>query len=288
MASDLPEWKLYSLELDDSGKEIGNFFESKGYPLKRAVLHPKTKCQLINDPVLPEKVEAIIKEAVPEKGRVLALSSHGSYHHLTYGLCKRADKLSTEYGYIHIDRHNDMFGMVMDKRIPEIHCGMFVGKICENTNVGKRKFRPDVFFVGSCVPLLEGLLSPQAIHYAFTGTKDSALSDLLCSFDRHLDRLPEDVYISIDLDVLAPSEVRTAWDRGSMTAGRLYELVEKIKSRKAIISADIIGYTTDDTPFSAYDGEYDILTSDIRDAEEPSFERSMKVYTTLVDIIRRN
>lgn len=288
MAIDLPEWNLYSLELDDSGKEIGDFFEKKGYPVKRVAIKPGTDRLLINSPVLPETIEELIKEAVPEKGRVLALSSHGYYHHLTYGLCRRADKLSREYGYIHIDRHNDMFGMDTDADAPAIHCGKFVKKLCENTNVGNREFRPDVFFIGCYVPVVQSVFIPSASGYAFTGIKGGILSDLLRSFDRHLDRLPEDVYVTVDLDVLAPSEVRTAWDRGSMKAEKLYKLVEEISRRKKIISADIVGYTTSDEPRSAYDGRQDFLFEEPRDEPEPPFEMSMKVYTTLADIIRSN
>lgn len=285
MASVLPEWKLYALELDSSGRQIGEFFESQGYPVNRVNPIEGRESLLLDFCTLPETIEEMIAEAVPVKGKVLALSSHGHYHHLTYGLCKRADKLSREYGYIHIDRHNDLFGMGLERNSPNIHCGRFVKKLCENTNVGKTKLRPDVFFIGCYVPLAEGIFYLPALQYAFTGVIGGAISDMFCSFDRHLDRLPEDVYVTVDLDVLAPPEVRTAWDRGSMKAEKLYQIIRKIKSRKSIISADIVGYTTSNMPMSMYDGDKDFLFEDVRDEPEPPFAKSMKVYKTLADII---
>ncbi|MFH1064918.1 MAG: arginase family protein [Nanoarchaeota archaeon] len=281
----LPDWKLYSLELDNDGRDMGNYFQSRGYGIERVRPIEGNESLILNFCVPPKTIENIISDSVDSKEKVLALSSHGNYHHLTYGLCKRADKLSEKYGYIHIDRHNDLFGAGDDKDAEEIHCGRFVRRLCHDTNVGKQGLRPDVLFIGTKVSLITGIMDPCAREFLFTGALDTSYSDLFYPVEAHLDRLPDDVYLTVDLDVLAPGEVRTAFDRGNMKAERLYEIVRMVKARKNIISADVVGYSNSDLPMSAYDCKKNQFGG-IRDEEEPSFEKSMKVYENLVRIIK--
>lgn len=277
--------KLYSLELDNDGKDIGAYFQSRGYDIERVKPIEGRESLLLNFYLPAKSIEDMIADSVDSKEKVLALSSHGNYHHLTYGLCKRTDRLSKRYGYIHIDHHNDLFGDGSDLDTEDIHCGKFVRKLCHDANVGKTGLRRDLLFIGTKVMLPYYMLTQYAGEFLFTGFMGGIVSDLFCSLERNLERLPDDVYLTVDLDVLAPNEVRTAFDRGNMKAEKLYTIVEQIKQRKNIISADIVGYTTSNQPRSAYDGKSDGF-EDVRDEEEPSFEKSMKVYETIARIIR--
>lgn len=52
------------------------------------------------------------------------------------------------------------------------------------------------------------------------------------------------VYLSIDLDVLAPEWARTCWSQGDMTAAQLIGHLESIRSNHRILGVDICGGMT--------------------------------------------
>ena len=53
------------------------------------------------------------------------------------------------------------------------------------------------------------------------------------------------VFLSIDLDILAPSEFRTNWDQGTMTLDELLRTVREIARTRRIIAVDICGGLTE-------------------------------------------
>ena len=70
-----------------------------------------------------------------------------------------------------------------------------------------------------------------------------------CGLDSHphcgLDPQSLPVFLSIDLDVLAPSEFRTNWDQGAMTFNDLLDTVGEIAANRRIIAIDICGGLTE-------------------------------------------
>jgi arginase family enzyme len=271
------DWKLYSIEMDEGGMEIGEHFQNQGCNITR--VNPLEGICKIGE-FVPDHRKSMNKDSVAKTisnciktdSKVLALYGHGGYHFFTYGLAMLANRLSDEFGYIHIDHHDDSWFINWD----EITCASFVQQICNDTHI-----------YGSCSRMLYIGNDGGARHGAYRGNAiryDEIMGVSLV--EEALDKLKvNDVYVSIDLDVMDLKEVRTAFDRGNMKAEKLYTIVEQIKQRKNIISADIVGYTTSNQPRSAYDGKSDGF-EDVRDEEEPSFEKSMKVYETIARIIR--
>ena len=49
------------------------------------------------------------------------------------------------------------------------------------------------------------------------------------------------IYVSIDLDVLAPEEYESIWDQGSMTKKRLLDWLGYLKTRRRAIAVDLCG-----------------------------------------------
>ena len=53
------------------------------------------------------------------------------------------------------------------------------------------------------------------------------------------------IFLSIDLDVLSPSEFRTNWDQGKMTFDELLTTIREIAASRRIIAIDICGGLTE-------------------------------------------
>ncbi len=150
--------------------------------------------------------------------RIMAAMGEGGFHHLTYGLCGVVDSKTNGYGYLHIDGHNDYGKFDPDK----ICCTSFVSSIER-----KRKVKGIRFFGETC-PRKDGLdfneISPRRVIQVLQG-------------------LPEDVYVSCDLDILSPVEFRAAsTPQGNLTVRKLLNLVDMIRKERNIISADVLGY----------------------------------------------
>jgi len=61
-----------------------------------------------------------------------------------------------------------------------------------------------------------------------------------------LDALPElPLYLSLDLDVLAPDYARTDWDQGRMTLGGMQAALETLCRRHRILGVDLCGGLTE-------------------------------------------
>ncbi|MBR6458351.1 MAG: hypothetical protein IKS71_07115 [Bacteroidales bacterium] len=59
------------------------------------------------------------------------------------------------------------------------------------------------------------------------------------------DRESLPVFLSIDLDILSPSEFRTNWDQGTMTFAELLDTIREIAATRRIIAMDICGGLTE-------------------------------------------
>ncbi len=226
----MEQWRLISLEIDDSAKEIGEYFEQK-FPHEIARAEPLQKAKIED---AKKNINRFIDNALGNGlERKLVVYGSGFFHHYTYGLCRHADRLSDEYCYIHFDHHDD-YESIFFLRQDEINCEGFVKKILEDTNAKK------AFFVGSNVMSLgPGHSSRHCIleHQLRSGNMYEDFRDKLCD-------LPKDAYLSFDLDVMTPKAICTDFDQGTLKTKELLELIDLIKGNKNIIGADILGYST--------------------------------------------
>ncbi len=211
-------WQIISLEMDEAGKELGDYFKKLAKNLKRVSL----SARLHTKDELAEKIGEIV---VPGR-RTLAVYGAGRFHHYTYGLCKAADRLSDNYSYIHFDHHND-YGCNSYQRAV-LSCGSFVRDILLDTHA------QSVFFIGSHVPNERGQFE-NFLTKSGKGCKINSLEEVL-------EKTPNEVYLSFDLDVMHPGEILTGFSRGEMLADMLLELIAAIKQEKRIIGTDILGY----------------------------------------------
>ncbi len=201
-----------------------------------------------NNKLKAEKLQSLIHNAFKSENgnRILATIGHGGYHHLTYGLCKRADILSSNYCYVHFDHHCDSWRYEKQSKARIINCANFVPYILEETHASSVLFlgsHPDLGIKDDDNYVLKNrhmsLMENKAGHFNLK-TLEFIVNELGC----------DDVYISCDLDVMIEDEIITSYDRGSLRKNGLLEAISVIKEKKRIIGADIVGYSTDRSDIS--------------------------------------
>ena len=220
-------WEFLCLELERPSVIVGNYFE-KNYQVapKRIKISPKrhgSKPEITN-----LLYSGINQEIIKSKKPTFSVYGHGRYHHYTYGLCRvLATQRSDDFGYIHFDRHHDMWDDSDVHDVSHIGCARFVKSI-------KRDSASDVLLVGT----FEG---------DYTELSDEKMFFAPILFLRkYLKKLPEDVYISFDLDVMKTSLMATGWPGGKLGKRKLFRLIREIKKEKNIIGVDVLGYNLEE------------------------------------------
>lgn len=171
--------------------------------------------------VKPESVKRALSWRIKNRENPVVIGGAGSYHHLTYGLCAN---LKRPFGYIHIDRHSD-FG---DQALPYICMGGFVESLITHTSAQ----------AGLLIGCDQRTEIP-TIPYTHLGELEERLSKELLAF-------PQEVYISVDLDVLDPSQFNSGYDTGKMKVEQLFHTLDSISRKKSIIGGDIFGCAEND------------------------------------------
>ncbi|MBI4141142.1 arginase family protein [Candidatus Woesearchaeota archaeon] len=213
------------LEVDEPSKQAGRFI-SAIWPgrMQPVFLTPPDNL----NPATREYITASTKNVCTLKGRVLTIYGSGSFHHYTYGLVKNlANTRSENYAYVHIDQHTDNGS----PESPYLGNGGFVGQI------GLEKSIAAVRYIG-CEQILNKETPAAIILQNKTINEDGVqktLQDILAG-------TPDDVYVSIDLDVLKKNEMITRWEEGLMGINTLIEVIQFLIQKKNIISADILGH----------------------------------------------
>lgn len=229
-------WRIVSLTHDYSSNKIQRHFNKRISDLEKAA---------VSIPIIMDRKDLaheIASNVGYSEKKTLGLYGSGTYHHITYGLCRIAKSLSDGFTYIHIDHHNDS-----DYNPSELSCDSFVKNIVQDG------FAKNFILVGS--------FHPQASTYVndfdFRKYPQEIMPKILKQVKTN------DVYLSIDLDVMADDEVSTSmlYSRGVMKKKTLIDLIEGIKSEKRIISADILGYTW--SPFPSMNSKSKELYEDI-------------------------
>ena len=243
----MENWQHLGLEVmqnkiyDASSREISKAMEQTLPDFKTETINFRKKGKgysEINKKLLEEILTKELTKNYDKK--LLTITGHGTFHHLAYALCQYADKISKSY--VHIDKHCDSWRTPEEARLGKLNCANFVPFIMEDTNA------QNVLYLGSHIieedpEIFEDNLLMQKYE------KSISLKENVSGFFREeklarsIDALEEDVYISIDLDVMEEYEVITGYDRGRLTRDGLFDALSRIKNKRRIIGADIVGYS---------------------------------------------
>jgi arginase family enzyme len=175
----------------------------------------------------------------------------GDYHHVSYLLIERLRKLDTRIQLLVFDNHPD------NMRYPfGIHCGSWVWHVSrlpfitrinvvgitsadvEYGRVWENHLTP--LYSGKvvywCVQRSLWALQRIGIRHSRSFPSVAALIDDLMTA---LAATSDPVYLSIDKDVLAPTEVQTNWDQGVMRLEELNGVIKRLRGR--ILASDVVG-----------------------------------------------
>ena len=200
-----------------------------------------------------------------QQDALLCFIGSGDFHHATSLLLETALQDEEEsVTIVHFDNHPDWTWT-----LPRRHCGSWVNEVLALPNVER------VVTIGPCsddlmrpdrkganlAPLSSGRLelfpwrrepseirkaiSSGAGHVAANGVIrwrnliDEDWSSFLCDLK---ERAPtQRIWITIDKDVLPPTEAVTNWDQGGLPLQRLIEAIQRLAASFTIVGADICG-----------------------------------------------
>lgn len=234
-------WKIVVLKHDRASAQIAKLIGDL-YPGITEVRKISNGLDRASKTTIREAIRKSVKAGKEQK--VLTLYGSGGKHHYTYGLCREvADKRSEGYTYFHFDYHTD-YGYTLHNGNDDIlNCAEFVDVILRDSNAQALRY------VGCRSSIDDGWCSVDIEKIG--KTYDSDLKDqpnsktMKKAIRRLLQNTPNDVYISMDLDVLNSDEIRTAYGNGPLSLNQLLESLDVIKTQKNIISADVLGYSTE-------------------------------------------
>lgn len=262
------KWNILVLEVDKPSEEVGDMLELL-YPgtVRRAKVEFVCKS---SKQMLKSDIRSAVKIASNGlDGPVLTAFGSGKYHHYDYGLCTEiadriAKKRNGEYAYILFDCHDDAvdahsYWFDEEYGRDRLDCASFVFSTARDSDIRSER---NVIGVGGA-----------SMGEIFGGMTENDIRDwrqeygLKATIENLLARIKvDDVYVSIDLDVMSSAEVRTDFDQGNLYLEELLDLVRAIQDEKNIISASVLGYsaTKDAKSLITYAAAADVITESNR------------------------
>lgn len=178
-----------------------------------------------------------------EKDRVVLIGC-ADYHYVSYILLA---EMVQPFTLVLFDHHADL------RQSPErtlLSCGSWVARAAELQYLVKIVIigaRPDSFLGADCRALQKVLYAPYSPGNLETAALPESIAPIeeqgIASVIREvIEKIPtDDVYISIDKDVLCKEDALTNWDQGEMTLQELLVALRSLASSKQICGVDLCG-----------------------------------------------
>lgn len=171
-------------------------------------------------------LKTVIERLRKRRNRGITLIGRGNYHYASYGLLT---EFSEPLTLVLFDHHSDMLEPPDDEHIS---CGSWVTAALQNLPHVRK-----VVLIGVSERGREFI--PAAIRSKVNVLKEY---NTPVSVGQWLKAIPTDkVYISIDKDVMTPSEVMTDWEQGNMTLDQITTIFNAIATAKQVVGVDICG-----------------------------------------------
>lgn len=149
----------------------------------------------------------------------------GNFHYISYLLLSRIEQ---PFSLVLFDHHTDMMPSPSEELIS---CGSWVLKALEKLPALQK-----VILIGV------NELWREQIPHAFQHKLSVFPEHTSLTSQTIIDAIPtENIYISIDKDVLALSESRTNWDHGSLLLKDLIHMVKDFSRHKKLLGVDVCG-----------------------------------------------
>ena len=191
-------------------------------------IHTVPPIRLSDDPATAVKEMETAAERILSKGKFLL--SLGGDHAVSIGPITAASKLYPDIGVLQIDAHTDLRNEYNGS--PYNHACV-MRRVAEDTTasflqVGIRSFSKEEWDV----------MQDRGFRPVFAHEIDPLNNDWI---DRIIRRLPEKVYITIDLDGLDPSVIPGTGtpEPGGLTYRQLVGLIRAVGQKRRVVAADI-------------------------------------------------
>lgn len=172
---------------------------------------------------------AIKRRLKKRQNKGLAFIGNGNYHYISYLFLL---EIQNPFTLVLFDHHTDMIRPICDTLIS---CGSWVLKA-----IGKISELKKVVIIGVRQDLVE-IIPLYLNEKVFCFSKECLWEDKRIKEDILSQIITQNVYISIDKDVLDETEVLVNWDQGSMKLKQLIDLICYIAKYKKIYGIDICG-----------------------------------------------
>ena len=188
----------------------------------------------------------------------LILNGTGTYHHFTYGFCRKiVHRFETPYTIIHFDHHSDgsnepyTFKSAINR---DITCGNYYKRLMADSDYVKSVIWIKDPAIMRSVNRKGKVIEPSKKEYELTMRNynylilqeeikkavERTMSITLYNTLKNIDT--DKIYITVDLDVLSHEHVDTDWENGNMHLDFLLRFLESLKENgKDFIGADICG-----------------------------------------------
>ena len=163
----------------------------------------------------------------------------GGEHSLALGAVKACADIYEDLSVLYLDAHADLRDSYMGTELGHATVARRISEICPLVEVGVRSISEEEFDFAQGEPAV-------SIHFWPTGRDEQDLHDLVCG------QLSQNVYLSIDLDVLDPSIMPAVGtpEPGGMTWWDTIRLIREVSRRSRIVGFDVLELSPEEGPVS--------------------------------------
>lgn len=171
---------------------------------------------------------SISKRLKKYKDRGITFIGSGNYHYVTYLLMS---EIQSPFTLVLFDHHTDMMEAPCESLVT---CGSWVLDSLENLPMLKK-----VVIIGTREDLLKSIPKDLNKKVLVFSEEDIGQANIKKYIKSGVST--DNVYVSIDKDVLEESEAVTNWDQGNMNLMQLLNLIKFIAADKRICGIDVCG-----------------------------------------------
>ena len=186
-----------------------------------------------------EGEQALRRKIAPFSAEAIHFIDSGNYHYMTK---LWTEKLREPFVLAVADHHPDMQPPLFQELLS---CGCWVNRVLEENPYVKK-----VVLLGADKKLVAAV--PEPYRSRMVAYDESQIA----RDDRWENCFPKDlpVYLSIDKDILSPSQVHTNWQQGTLTLSQLRNVILELFHHCRVLGADICGECADALFHAADDG----------------------------------
>ena len=177
-----------------------------------------------------EGEQALRRKIAPYSAEAIHFIDSGNYHYMTK---LWTEKLREPFVLAVADHHPDMQPPLFQELLS---CGCWVNGVLDGNPYVQK-----VVLLGADKELVAAV--PEPYRSRMVAYEENQIAE----GDRWESCFPKDlpVYLSIDKDILSPSQVHTNWQQGTLTFSQLQNVILELFRRCRVLGADICGECAD-------------------------------------------